>query len=203
MKFNSDHTPPTKRSQLLRYVLISLFIVAVLVAIMVQNNQAKQIMKPTLEQQPLLAIRHNVEEVEVSLIQLQEEVPYLVTFDIDPFTYSFSAKAYKRLNQPIQEINYSKDGELWVKRNNEWFLLDEDLVERPSSARSPMFEERVSFIKKVIKKGDVFQMTVRLHDHNEWSEVFQKRPIDIEKLYVNEEVWVVLLDDFTVEIVKK
>ncbi|WP_188654458.1 hypothetical protein [Pontibacillus salipaludis] len=203
MKSNKDYKLHKKQSQSVRYVLICILIVAVGIALMVQSNWMKQTSESLRTQSPLLAVREGGNGVEVTLTTVKEEQPYLVEYSVDPQTYSFTANTYKKLNEPIQEIRYSQGGELWIKRDSEWILLDEDLKPlRTSTTEPPRHNETSPSIKEVIQVGDTFQTTIQDSNGSEWSNTFLKRPLEVERLAPQGDVWVVLLDGFVVEIVK-
>ncbi|KGP90219.1 hypothetical protein N780_06340 [Pontibacillus chungwhensis BH030062] len=202
MKSKEDDKAETKHSQYLRYVIICILIVAVGLALMVQNNWMEQINQPLATQSPLLASRQVGDGVEVTLTTLKEEQPYLVVYSVNRQTYSFTANAYMKLDEPIQEIRYSKGGELWIRREREWILLSGDLKPISSSTTGPSkYKESPPSIKEVTQVGDTFQATVEYDHGSEWSSTFTKRPLEVERL-PQENVWVVLLEDFVVKIVK-
>lgn len=203
MKSNKDSTIQKKQSQFVRYVLICILVVAVGIALMVQNNWMKQTSEPLQTQTPLLAVREVEDGVKVTLTTLKEKQPYLVEYNVDPHTYSFTADTYKELNKPIQEIRYSQGGELWVKRDSEWSLLDEDLKPSSTSTTGPTRDDESSpSIKEVTKVGATFQTTVKDSNGSEWSNTFLKRPLEVEELGHHGDVWVVLLEGFEIKIVK-
>ncbi|QSS99255.1 hypothetical protein IMZ31_14350 [Pontibacillus sp. ALD_SL1] len=204
MKSKEDYKAETKQSQSVRYVIICILIVAVGIAIMLQNNRMKHINQPLATQTPLLDSRQVGNGIEVTLTTLKEEQPYLVVYSVDRQTYSFTANAYKKLDEPIQEIRYSQGGELWIRRDSEWILLDEELKPISSSATGPpKYKKSFPSLKEVTQVGDTFQATVEDGNGSKWSNTFTKRPLEVERLVPQENVWVVLLEGFSVKIVKK
>ncbi|KGX93607.1 hypothetical protein N781_09780 [Pontibacillus halophilus JSM 076056 = DSM 19796] len=189
--------------QPLRLILLLVCVTLVIGAFYIQYNWMNNSTETKKrEQAPLLEHWLEEGELKVLMTQLKDNEVYLVEYTINPSTYQFMADNHRKLEFAVQEIEVH-DGEVYIKRNDQWLMLSKDLrtIEETQREMAKKDQRVAGFSVEVIGKKE-YHTRFMMNDKLVWEDVFEQRPAQIVPVIQKPGTYMVLYENFKFEILQ-